>query len=408
MEFNYDDPVKNYQARYFKNLGYSDQDILGILGDLPSADTGGGVTPQLVDQLGMGGSDDNNPYSKTASSPGVRSQDDYNRDPYQSMMYENNFGKNLGDPEFNRATGALNADGLLSYAGDKPPTKFEQMISGAANFIPGIGMAKRGIEFLANKLPVNRRGILENELLSSGVMLDDIGRVVSNDYNSAEGIMAGYNANQIDSGTFDKRRETIANTLATKYNMSQADIDAAIAGTYEGDVETDLIDRLGYLNTAQTNIFNPKNVVANQMVQQQEAERAAKRNAETQALVDAQTAKTGQTTSGGAGNYQSSRDHSGDGGYGNTGGDSYGNKSGSRSRDNRSSDLGFSDIRLKENVKLIGKSPSNINIYKFNYKDNPTTYQGAMAHEVPWASVKHSNGYMMVDYSKLDVQFKKL
>tara|TARA_R110000823_G_scaffold65184_1_gene153050 strand:- start:70 stop:642 length:573 start_codon:yes stop_codon:yes gene_type:complete len=190
--------------------------------------------------------------------------------------------------------------------------------------------------------------------------------------------------------------------------MSQADIDAAIAGTYEGDVETDLIDRLGYLNTAQTNIFNPKNVVANQMVQQQEAERAAKRNAETQALVDAQTAKTGQTTSGGAGNYQSSRDHSGDGGYGNTGGDSYGNKSGSRSRDNRSSDLGFSDIRLKENVKLIGKSPSNINIYKFNYKDNPTTYQGAMAHEVPWASVKHSNGYMMVDYSKLDVQFKKL
>ena len=68
---------------------------------------------------------------------------------------------------------------------------------------------------------------------------------------------------------------------------------------------------------------------------------------------------------------------------------------------------GFSDIRLKENVELIGKSPSNINIYKFNYKNNPTTYQGAMAHEVPWASVKHSNGYMMVDYNKIDVNFKK-
>ena len=404
MEFNYDDPVKNYQARYFKNLGYSDQDILGILGDLPSADTGGGVTPQLVDQLGMGGSDDNNPYSKTASSPGVRSQDDY------SMA--NTYGlRQAQERDFYDTDTAANKfmDNYPDYYNTNPEqSKFQQMISGAANFIPGIGMAKRGIEFLANKLPVNRRGILENELLSSGVMLDDIGRVVSNDYNSAEGIMAGYNANKIDDGTFDKRRDTIANTLATKYNMSQADIDAAIAGTYEGDVETDLIDRLGYLNTAQTNIFNPKNVVANQMVQQQEAERAAKRNAETQALVDAQTAKTGQTTSGGAGNYQSSRDHSGDGGYGNTGGDSYGNKSGSRSRDNRSSDLGFSDIRLKENVKLIGKSPSNINIYKFNYKDNPTTYQGAMAHEVPWASVKHSNGYMMVDYSKLDVQFKKL
>ena len=79
-----------------------------------------------------------------------------------------------------------------------------------------------------------------------------------------------------------------------------------------------------------------------------------------------------------------------------------------RSQDNRSSDLGFSDIRLKENVELIGKSPSNINIYKFNYKDSPTTYQGSMAHEVPWASVKHSSGYMMVDYNQIDVEFKKI
>jgi len=84
--------------------------------------------------------------------------------------------------------------------------------------------------------------------------------------------------------------------------------------------------------------------------------------------------------------------------------------SGSTTRDkhDRSSDLGFSDIRLKENVELIGKSPSNINIYKFNYKNNPTTYQGAMAHEVPWASVKNFNGYMMIDYNKIDVEFKKI
>ena len=75
--------------------------------------------------------------------------------------------------------------------------------------------------------------------------------------------------------------------------------------------------------------------------------------------------------------------------------------------DRRSSDLGFSDIRLKENIELVGKSPSDINIYKFNYKDSPTTYQGVMAHEVPWANVKHSNGYMMVDYNKIDVEFKK-
>ena len=115
------------------------------------------------------------------------------------------------------------------------------------------------------------------------------------------------------------------------------------------------------------------------------------------------------TTSGGVGTHNPSLDHSGDGGYGHTS-SSPGATTGSaaRSRHNRSSGLGFSDIRLKENVELIGKSPSNINIYKFNYKDNPTTYQGAMAHEVPWASVKHSNGYMMIDYNQIDVDFKKI
>jgi len=83
-------------------------------------------------------------------------------------------------------------------------------------------------------------------------------------------------------------------------------------------------------------------------------------------------------------------------------------RGGTSATDSSKGNLGFSDIRLKENVELIGKSPSNINIYKFNYKDNPTTYQGAMAHEVPWASVQHSNGYMMIDYSKIDVKLKKI
>jgi hypothetical protein len=68
----------------------------------------------------------------------------------------------------------------------------------------------------------------------------------------------------------------------------------------------------------------------------------------------------------------------------------------------------FSDIRLKTNIEFIGKSPSNINIYSFNYIGSPITYTGVMAHEVPWASEKHSNGYLMVDYNKLDVDFKRL
>jgi len=68
----------------------------------------------------------------------------------------------------------------------------------------------------------------------------------------------------------------------------------------------------------------------------------------------------------------------------------------------------FSDIKLKTNIEFIGKSPSNINIYKFNYINSPIIYTGVMAHEVPWASEKHSNGYLMVDYNKIDVDFRRL
>ena len=69
---------------------------------------------------------------------------------------------------------------------------------------------------------------------------------------------------------------------------------------------------------------------------------------------------------------------------------------------------GASDVRLKDNVKLVGKSPSDINIYSFNYKGSKDKYEGVLAHEVPWASHTHDNGYLMVDYSKLDVDFRRL
>ena len=68
----------------------------------------------------------------------------------------------------------------------------------------------------------------------------------------------------------------------------------------------------------------------------------------------------------------------------------------------------FSDIRLKTNIEFIGKSPSNINIYEFNYIGSPIKYVGVMAHEVPWATEKHESGYLMVDYDKVDVEFRRL
>tara|TARA_Y100000361_G_C11130050_1_gene328350 strand:+ start:195 stop:1028 length:834 start_codon:yes stop_codon:yes gene_type:complete len=67
----------------------------------------------------------------------------------------------------------------------------------------------------------------------------------------------------------------------------------------------------------------------------------------------------------------------------------------------------MSDIRLKNNIDNVGVSESGVNIYEFNYNDKEGRYRGVMAQEVPWASEKH-NGYLHVDYSKLDVNFERI
>ena len=74
--------------------------------------------------------------------------------------------------------------------------------------------------------------------------------------------------------------------------------------------------------------------------------------------------------------------------------------------------LGSSDRKLKKNIKLIGKSPSGIKIYLFEYIDKifgEGVFQGTMSDEVPSnVVIKHKDGYDMIDYSKIDVEFKKV
>jgi len=104
-------------------------------------------------------------------------------------------------PEYYRGKQLTGIPGAIAaYAKNSLPGR---IIGGVANFAKDM-------------LPVNSRAKLENELLGSGIMLDDIGRVVSNDYNTAEGIMAGYNAAKVTDKTFDKRRETIQKTIDRK------------------------------------------------------------------------------------------------------------------------------------------------------------------------------------------------
>ena len=71
-----------------------------------------------------------------------------------------------------------------------------------------------------------------------------------------------------------------------------------------------------------------------------------------------------------------------------------------------------SDRKLKKNINKIGKSPSGLNVYSFEYKDSKYgkgLFQGVMSDEIPQeAVIQMDNGYDAVDYSKLDVEFKQI
>lgn len=71
-----------------------------------------------------------------------------------------------------------------------------------------------------------------------------------------------------------------------------------------------------------------------------------------------------------------------------------------------------SDLELKKDIKYVGKSNSGINIYNWRWKDAEKfgygEYQGVIAQEVPNACVDLGEGFLRVDYSKIDVKFKKL
>jgi uncharacterized membrane-anchored protein YhcB (DUF1043 family) len=70
----------------------------------------------------------------------------------------------------------------------------------------------------------------------------------------------------------------------------------------------------------------------------------------------------------------------------------------------------LSDRRLKKDIKFLRLSPSGLKIYSFKYKNQDGIYEGVMSDEIPnYAVVKNFRGiYDGVDYSKIDVQFKRV
>ncbi len=72
----------------------------------------------------------------------------------------------------------------------------------------------------------------------------------------------------------------------------------------------------------------------------------------------------------------------------------------------------FSDIRLKENIKKVGKSKLGINIYEWNYINESDKFRGVIAQELVGTKFEKAlslkQGFYFVDYTNLDVEFEKI
>ena len=252
----------------------SEQNIDKLKEPTPVIDPEPGVTPDLLDSTG--GGDNFSVYNPDPTR--LRTKKDY-QFPFKFT------GEDLpeaGDYIVPPRTGVM---GLYDQykalpTGGKIGLGATSLLSGGAIIPAALGVYGIG-KGISSLLPPNRRGILENELLGAGVMLDDIGRVVATDTNTPEGIMAGYNANLITDKTFDKRQSRIEKTLQDKYGLTDEEIQDALAGAYTGDVQSDLIGRIFTLNQAR-DLFTRRNKIADSIYQRQ----LDKKEEERQAQID--------------------------------------------------------------------------------------------------------------------------
>ncbi len=71
-----------------------------------------------------------------------------------------------------------------------------------------------------------------------------------------------------------------------------------------------------------------------------------------------------------------------------------------------------SDIRLKEDIAPAGTSAKGFPLYTFRYRGREGVYQGVMAQDIlktrPDAVVVNDDGFYMVDYAKLGIEFRRV
>jgi hypothetical protein len=213
---------------------------------------GGDVQPLLPVMPQPSGGDGFSPYDIRPGDSSIRTSDQYNPYAYRQAA-ESRYVGDLYPTE----TGLQKQMSMYpDYYGvqGRTLTGIEQLMS---KIPTPLGFVKKGLDAIADRLPPNRTAIFQNELLGQGIKLDNIGRIVTDNYRTPEGIMAGYNPvsggllNMLTGGAYGEptqygleksvaeKQENIRNTLQDKYKLSNEQIDDVIAeieetGTYTG------------------------------------------------------------------------------------------------------------------------------------------------------------------------------
>ena len=217
----------------------------------PTSNASQGIIGSNINQYqtGGGGGGGNNPYMPNAN---VNTNYQPNYDYRQHIDYDPNLTATANQKQF---------DMYQDYYNKPAPSGIAKAINTGINMIPGIGTIKRGVEFvggaLKGVLPVNQRALMENELRGSGIYTDSIGRMAvgpDGKYNTPEGIMAGYNASQMDptkeNNAWDRRTSNITESLVDRTSLTAQEIADIVSeieetGKYSGTL-TD--EQLGVKN----------------------------------------------------------------------------------------------------------------------------------------------------------------
>jgi hypothetical protein len=175
------------------------------------------------------GGDGFSPYDIRPGDSSIRTSDQYNPYAYRQAAAKSGFGIPSG----------ILADSSYLYP---QKTGIEQLLSK----LPTFGGIKKGLDALGDMLQ-DKGAIFQNELLGQGIKLDNIGRIVTDNYNTPEGIMAGYNPvsggllNMLTGGAYGEpttygleksvaeRQSNIRDTLQDKYGLSNQQIEDVLS-----------------------------------------------------------------------------------------------------------------------------------------------------------------------------------